>query len=115
MTNADIIFHESQRLAKEGRIKYTGREFKAVDAAGTEIIVKETEPIHTYQIWRQLGYQVQKGQTAVAKITIWKHSAPKLETLPMTDGSDVKYIDKGRMFMKTAAFFSQSQVAAIEA
>lgn len=115
MTNADIIFAESQRLAKAGAIKYTGREFKAVDAAGKEIIVKETEPIHTYQIWKSLGYQVQKGEKAVAKITIWKHTGPKVETLPMADGSENHYVDKGKMFMKTAAFFSQSQVAAVEA
>ena len=114
MTNEKIIFIAAQQLAKEGKIAYTGRVYKAKDEAGNEIEVKETEAIHTYNGWQERGYQVQKGEKAIAKFTIWKHSGAKEESLPMADGSEVNYIDKGRMFMKTAAFFKESQVAPID-
>ena len=64
MTNAQIIFAESQRLAEEGQIKYTGRTS---------------------------------------------------ETITTEDGRTVEGFDKGHMFMKTAAFFSRSQVERVGA
>lgn len=102
MTNAMIIFAESQRLAEEGQIAYTGRTFEMVDAEGNTITVKETEPIHTYLIWKELGYQVQKGQKAITKLTIWKHTAKVNE--------ETGEQEDAKMFMKTAAFFSRAQV-----
>lgn len=105
MTNADIIFNESQKLAKEGIIAYTGREFVFEDDNGNQIIVKETEPIHTYNAWKELGFQVQKGQKAVAQFVIWKYKASKNEE---TDEEET-----GKMFMKRASFFKASQVEAI--
>ena len=62
MTNAQIIFSAAQELAEEGKIKYTGRVLKAVNAAGEEVEIKETEDIHTYKEWQNLGMQVQKGK-----------------------------------------------------
>lgn len=106
MTNAQIIFNEAQDLAEQGVIKYTGRVYKAELPDGSTIEVKETEAIHTYQKWKELGYQVQKGQKAVAKITIWKHTVKKAKS----DNEE----DETRMFMKTSAFFSESQVEKIE-
>lgn len=113
MTNAMIIFTASQELAKDGKIKYTGNEFKAVDSTGKEITYKETEEIHTYAIWKEMGYQVSKGQKAVAKIMIWKHTGKKEDSMVDSEGNEAHYIDKGHMFMKTAAFFSRSQVEEI--
>ena len=101
MTNEQIIFSASQQLAQDGHIKYTGRIFKAVDADGTEITIKETEAIHTYSTWKKLGFQVQKGQKAVARLTIWKHAVKVNEET----GEETP-----RMFMKSSAFFSASQV-----
>lgn len=105
MTNAQIIFVEAQRLAEEGIIKYTGRTFRGTNPAGEEVVIRETEPIHTFAAWKDLGYQVTKGSKAVTKLTIWKHSVKKD---PETE------VEKGRMFMKTAHFFSESQVTKIE-
>ena len=113
MTNQQIIFNAEQELAEQGLIKYTGRTFEMETTEGKKVTVKETEEIHTYNTWKELGYQVVKGQKAVAKITIWKHSKAKVETVPMQDGKEVEYIDHGKMFMKTAAFFSRGQVEAI--
>ena len=110
MTNEQIIFNEAQKLAEAGKIAYTGREFTMVLDDGTEITVPETEDIHTFNGWKARGMKVKKGEHAVAKFVIWKHSAPKMEALPMEDGSNVEYVNKGRMFMKLSAFFSASQV-----
>ena len=115
MTNADIIFTQAQKLAEAGKIAYTGREFKAVLADGTEITVKETEDIHTFNGWKERGYSVKKGEKAVDKFVIWKHSPAKVEELPMKDGDGVEYVDKGKMFMKTASFFAAHQVEPIKA
>lgn len=105
MTNAEIIFEASQRLAEEGLIGYTGRVFKAVDGEGKEVEYKETEPIHTFAHWQHLGYKVRKGQHAVAKLVIWKYKASKDEE------EGIVTIERGGdMFRKTAHFFALSQV-----
>lgn len=115
MTNEMIIFMESQKLAEAGVISYTGREYKAQDMDGNEIIVKETEPIHTFAAWKQKGYSVRKGQKAIAQFTIWKHTGPRTEEVRTQDGESVEVADRGRMFMKQAIFFKFSQVDPIKA
>ena len=114
MTNAQIIFAQAQSLAEQGLIKYTGRTFKAQNPAGEIVEIKETEAIHTFATWKSMGYMVQKGEKAVAAFTIWKHSASKKDSVQDKDGNELQYVDKGRMFMKTAHFFSASQVAKIK-
>ena len=106
MTNEMIVLHESQRLAREGKIKYTGRVFVVTDVTGKEIEFKETEKIHTYAAWRELGFQVQKGQKAVAQFSVWKYTSKRDED---TD------TEKAHMFLKKSSFFSQSQVEKIAA
>ena len=106
MTNEMIVLDQCQRLAKEGKIKYTGRVFTAVDATGAITEFHETEPIHTYAAWKELGYQVQKGQKAVAQVHVWKYTSKKNEE---TDE------EKSHIFMKKASFFSRSQVEPIAA
>ena len=106
MTNAEIIFREAQELAKQGIIHYTGRIAKMQTPDGQIVEIKETEPIHTYQAWKDLGYQVQKGQKAIAQFIIWKCKSGKENE----DGSK----EKDKMFMKKASFFTRSQVEAIQ-
>lgn len=65
-----------------------------------------TEDIHTYNHWKSLGFQVRKGQKAIAKIRIWKPGYRK--------ATDTENDEKLFMFMKTAAFFGRSQVDPIE-
>ena len=115
MTNAQIIFNAEQELAKAGKIRYTGRTFPAVDHEGNPIEVKETEPIHTYQYWKAAGYQVMKGQKAIAQVRIWKHTV-KPETIQGKNekGEAIEITqDNARMFMKVASFFSLAQVEKI--
>jgi len=104
MTNAMIIFMESQRLAEDGVLNYTGREATYLDENGEEQTYKEVEPIHTYAMWKELGYQVQKGEKAKAQIMIWKFVSGK---------EDAEEEKDDKMFMKKASFFTQAQVKAI--
>ena len=110
MTNEQIIFGEAQRLAEEGKIAYTGREYIMTLDDGTEITVKETEDIHTFNGWKERGMKVKKGEHAVAKFIIWKHSSRGMMEVPQKDGEVALVPDKGKMFMKLSAFFSASQV-----
>lgn len=105
MTNTEIIFHAGQALAKNGVIKYTGREIEAVNEEGETVIIKETEPIHTYAAWKELGYQVQKGQKAVASFKIWKHTSKENKETGKKET---------HMFMTKAFFFTGAQVAPIQ-
>lgn len=111
MTNAQIIFNAEQELAEQGIIQYTGKETKVTLLDGTEATIKETEAIHTFAAWKSIGYKVKKGQKAIIKLTIWKY-APKKTQGQTEDGKAVEII-KDRAFMKTAAFFSASQVEKI--
>jgi hypothetical protein len=113
MNNAQIIFAAAQELAEAGKIKYTGKTFKAVNAAGEEVEVKETEAIHTYAEWKSLGQQVQKGQNAIAKFTIWMFTdKPSKAALAAAAAAGKEEADADpHYYMKEAAFFSASQVA----
>ena len=106
MTNAMIILWESVDLMAQGILQGSGRTILVEDKDGNEIEVELPESIHTYQRWKELGYQVRKGEHAVAKIRIWKHTARQKDENP------TEYEE--RMFMKNAAFFKASQVDKIE-
>lgn len=95
---------------KAGIIGKTGRTFNAkvinADGEEEEVVVEEAEPIHTYAGWKERGYQVQKGEKAIAQFTIWKHVTKKAKK----EGEE----DEQKMFMKKASWFKFSQVAPIE-
>lgn len=130
MTNEQIIFSMSQELAEEGKINYTGRILKGTTPDGQTVEIKETEEIHTYKEWQRLGMQVQKGQKAIAKFTIWMHAKGKTSKLTKEEADSINSIvinadgskaqegdevqSKGHYYMKEAAFFSASQVAPAE-
>lgn len=107
MTNEQIIANAQMELLEQGKIKGTGRMLKAIDGEGNEILIPEPEEIHTYAAWKSLGFQVQKGQKAVASFAIWKHTVRKAKT---EDDED-----KESMFLKVSSFFTRSQVAPIAA
>lgn len=91
MTNVEIIMANQMELVKNG-------------------IIKEDEEIHTYQMWHDLWYQVKKGEHAIAKFTIWKPSKGKVEE---DENGKQKVVKKPYMFMKSANFFSTTQVEPI--
>lgn len=103
--------NESINLLENGIIKGTGRMFEAIiidkDGNETKKLVEEPEAIHTYAMWKQLGYQVKKGEKAKASFTIWKCVAGK----KADEESDQEPDNK--MFMKKAHFFTIDQVEKI--
>ena len=65
ITNAMIILNAQMELMAQGKIGTTGRMIRVQFADGEQEI-PEPEPIHTYQHWKENGYQVRKGEHAVA-------------------------------------------------
>ena len=122
MTNAQIILGEQIRLQEEGILKYTGRMIEAVDMEGNEIEIPEIQPIHTYQAWKKLGYQVKKGEKCVAKFAVWKWLAKrqktddKKEEVDLADEVEGETLAKfkGRCYLKVSAFFTDEQVEKIK-
>lgn len=104
MTNAQIILLESVKLMEQGILKGTGKKI-VVEYNDEKKELDVPEPIHTYQAWKKLGYQVKKGEKAIAKFTIWKHVSGKKKE----DGEQ----GKDRMFMKMSSFFKMEQVEKI--
>lgn len=95
MTNEAIILNESEKLLKEGKIK--GIQY------GNSII---PEQLNTYQVWKQQGRQVKKGEKAIIQIPLWKHNTKQLE-------QDGEVREVSSMFMKTASLFTIEQTEAI--
>ena len=102
MTNNMIILLERVKLMEAGIIGSTGETFTTDD--GT--VLEMPEPIHTYQAWKELGYQVNKGEKAVATFVIWKKGKDRVGE----NGENIP----GKIFAKNSAFFKQSQVSKIE-
>lgn len=100
MTNATIILNESLHLMESGILAGSG-EFITTET-GEEIELPEA--IHTFNYWKQAGFKVKKGEHAIAKFPIWKHTIKKVED---PEGNEE---EKSRMFMKVSAFFKFSQV-----
>ena len=105
ITNAQIIRQASFNLMEQGILKPTGRMLEQVMEDGTTIQIPEPEPIHTYNGWKELGFQVRKGEHAKASFQIWKYTGKKdEETGEETDG---------HCFMKKAFWFTLDQVEKI--
>lgn len=129
MNNAQIIFNESIDLMKDGIIGTTGRKITVEYEKDGEMVketIDEPEEIHTYKEWQKLGLQVQKGEKAIAKFTIWMYTDKKsklsaedaakineiAEGINAQEGDEIS--NNGHYYMKEAAFFKASQVAPIE-
>ena len=100
MTNAQIIFENQIALASEGILK--------VDDNG------DIQPIHTYNAWKARGFQVKKGEKAVAKFPIWKYSNSKKNDDEASEADGENEVQRGRCFMKMSAFFTDEQVEPIK-
>lgn len=64
-----------------------------------------TEEIHTFQIWKSMGYCVKKGEKACAKFPIWKYGGKKTK-----DENGEEVVANPHCFLKESAFFKKSQV-----
>lgn len=107
MTNEQIIYNKQLELLKRGIIGTTGRIIRGKDEEGNNIEIEEPEQIHTYAGWRECGYQVKKGQKAIATFNIWKCAKKKKKEKENEEDSEEK---KEYIFLTKAFFFSQKQV-----
>ena len=108
ITNEMIVLEQALALAEAGKIGYTG-EIMTVEINGEEVELREPEQIHTYARWKTMGYQVRRGEKAVAKFKVWKYVTGKKKQAD--DGEETEEIaGRGKCFLKTAAFFSAAQV-----
>ena len=71
--------------------------------------ISEEEEIHTYAHWKSLGYQVKKGEKAIAQFPVWKYTSKK----KAEEVSEEEAQARGYCFMKLSSFFSTKQVEPI--
>lgn len=90
MTNQAIILGQMELLIHEG-------------------IITSDNIIHTYAHWYSLGYQVKKGEKAIARFPIWKYTKGKKKEMTEEEAQNAGYC-----FMKNSAWFSDDQVERIE-
>ena len=90
MTNSEIILGNMAMLIADG-------------------VITEDNVIHTYAHWKSLGFQVKKGEHAIAKFPIWKYTKKKDK-----DMSEEEAQQKGYCFMKNSAWFTDAQVEPIK-
>lgn len=85
-----------------GTIGTTGNYLEIEGEDGEKKRIPEPEEIHTFLLWKDLGFSIKRGQKSTIKIRIWKHAVKKAK-----EGEET---DTERMFMKTASFFTWAQV-----
>ena len=106
MTNAQIIFNASVELMNNGTIRGSGQYITVELDDGSQKRLEIPEPIHTYATWQEMGRQVKKGEKCKARIDIWKQGKGKTVKDEET-GEETE--TAGRMFLKTAYFFTMDQ------
>lgn len=120
MTNATIILNESIRLMNDGILKGSG-EYAEIETADGKMTIELPEEIHTFNGWKQRGFQVKKGEKSSIKFPIWKHTTKMLKTdtgNAELDKMNAAVNEQGgqvNMFMKVSAFFTPAQVEPIKA
>lgn len=112
MTNEMIILNARVKLMNEGVINLTDQIVTVENDKGEKVQMPMPEEIHTYAKWKALGFQVRKGEKAIAQIPVWKPAKGKKKT-EEADDEKVKVEKKPYMFLKTASFFSSTQVEPI--
>ena len=121
MTNEQIIFDRSMVLMEQGILKGSGEFGTRITEEGEEEQFELPESIHTFNGWKARGYQVKKGEKAVAKFNIWKHTRKMLKT--DTESEELNKMNQmvneqggqTSMFMQMSAFFTAAQVEPIKA
>lgn len=106
MTNNMIILLKSIDLMEAGILKGTGVK-AMIETNEGEKEIELPEEIHTFAMWKQMGYRVKRGSHAVAQFPIWKYTKKKI--------SEDEAQEKGFCFLKKASWFTREQVELIEA
>lgn len=111
ITNSQIILTQSLELMKQGILKGSGEMAVQELPDGTKIEIELPEVIHTYNGWKERGYQVRRGQKAKATFTIWRYIGKKVQD---EESGEFETVD-GRCIPKKASFFTIDQVDRISA
>ena len=88
MKNVEIVMMEWAQLVADG-------------------VLEEDESLYTYKAWKDRGFQVRKGETAIAKFPIWNYSKRKPKE---NESGEVEQVKGGYFYMKMTAFFCDRQV-----
>ena len=60
-----------------GTIGTTGNYLEIEGEDGEKKRIPEPEEIHTFLLWKDLGFSIKRGQKSTIKIRIWKHAVKK--------------------------------------
>lgn len=63
------------------------------------------EPVHTYQVWKKMGFKVNKGEHACIKTSLWRMSNKSKK-----DDEE----EREHFYLAKANLFASSQVSRIE-
>lgn len=105
LTNGQIIMQASLELMKQGILKGSGEMAMQELPDGTKIEIELPETIHTYNGWKERGYQVKKGQKAKASFTIWRYIGKQVQD---EESGELETVD-GRCIPKKASWFTIDQ------
>lgn len=97
MTNQEIICNEA--IAHE---IYTKEQVEALISTFTDL------GLHTYGDWKNMGYQVRKGEKARIKTKLWKKTSKKVKN---KEGKDEK---ESKFYLCNAYLFTKDQVDKIK-
>ena len=81
-----------------------------------EIILMEqavhniTEDLHTFAMWKKLGYIVKKGEHALVETRLWKLKTKKTK---VEEDEEIAESENHRFFLAKAFLFGESQVEKI--
>lgn len=112
MTNAQIILNESFTLMEKGILKGSGMYGNMIDKDGNTTLIELPEDIHTFNGWKERGFQVKKGEKSKIKFPIWKYTKKEKPEDEKT-GNPLEDAPLTNMFMKLSAFFTAEQVEPI--
>ena len=72
------------------------------------------EEVHTFAMWKSLGYQVKKGEKALFQTMLWKMKKGKKQDDNNEEQQDDKEVKKyNNFFMAKSSLFGKSQVELI--
>ena len=72
------------------------------------------EEVHTFAMWKSLGYQVKRGEKALFQTMLWKMKKSKKQDDNNEEQQDDKEVKKyNNFFMAKSSLFGRSQVELI--
>lgn len=109
LTNSQIILQNALQLMEQGILKGSGEMAVQELPDGTKIEIELPEVIHTYNGWKERGYQVRRGQKAKATFTIWRYIGKKVQD---EESGELEEVD-GKCIPKKSSWFTFDQVEKI--